>query len=120
MSPEPQFFTTIIKMAGILVLMIVGLWLLSWYAKKRVNSPGSRFGGRQIRILENCHMGVKKSISLVKVPGKVLVVGVTADNLSLLGELDETQFVVNEKMPGDEPAQSGFSRHFKKISSALE
>jgi flagellar protein FliO/FliZ len=45
--------------------------------------------GKRIHVLESHYMGVKKTISLVQVPGKVLVLGISGDRINLLDTLDD-------------------------------
>jgi flagellar biogenesis protein FliO len=50
-------------------------------------------GGKnnRIQVLESHYLGVKKAIALVKVPGSVLVVGLSADRVSLLSKIEEAE-----------------------------
>jgi flagellar protein FliO/FliZ len=94
MSATPDMLTAGLKMIAALGV-VLALILCFLYGLRKV--AGHRFkamGGKRIQVLENHHMGVKKSIALVKVPGKVLVIGLSADRINLLdtldGEFDET------------------------------
>ncbi len=90
MSPMPDLMLAGIKMIAALgvvlalvLLMLVGLRKLA----------GQRIGGgsaKRIQVLESHYMGVKKSIALVRVPGKVLVLGLCGDRINLLDTLEET------------------------------
>jgi len=88
MNTTPDMLTAGLKMVaslGVVLAMILALL----YGLRKVNRQ--RFGGaggNQIRVLESHYMGVKKTISLVSVPGKVLVVGVAGDRINLLDTLD--------------------------------
>jgi len=103
MNATPDMFTAGLKMIaslGLVLAMILGLL----YGLRKMNRQ--RFGGSggsQIQVLESHYMGVKKTISLVSVPGKVLVVGIAGDRINLLDTLDENtvlqQAATAEKKP---------------------
>ena len=103
MNATPDMLTAGLKMIaslGLVLLLILGLL----YGLRKMNRQ--RFGGAgggQIQVLESRYMGVKKTISLVSVPGKVLVVGISGDRINLLDTLDEDtvlqQMAPAEKKP---------------------
>ena len=59
-------------------------------------------GKKRIQIIEHLSMGVKKSIVLVKVPGKHLLIGATNDRIGLISEIANEDVVgVDEIINGD-------------------
>ena len=89
MTSSPDMMVAGLKMVVALGMVLAFLFLLL-FALRRLS--GGRFGsakGNRIRILESQYVGVKKSISLVQVPGKVLVIGITPDRMQLLDTLRE-------------------------------
>lgn len=103
MNATPDMLTAGLKMIaslGLVLAMILGLlYVLRKMNRQRFGGPG----GSQIQVLESHYMGVKKTISLVSVPGKVLVVGIAGDRINLLDTLDEgivlQQITTAEKKP---------------------
>ncbi|BBO79805.1 hypothetical protein DSCO28_03710 [Desulfosarcina ovata subsp. sediminis] len=97
MNAAPDMLTAGVKMIAslgvVLSLILLMLYGIRKLTRQRVEGPS----GKSIRILESHYLGVKKSICLVGVPGKVLVLGVTSDRISLLDTLDET--TVSERLP---------------------
>jgi len=103
MNTTPDMLTAGLKMMtslGVVLALILALL----YGLRKVNRQ--RFGGaggNLIQVLESHYMGVKKTIALVSVPGKVLVVGVAGDRINLLDTLDENtvrqQMEAVEKKP---------------------
>jgi flagellar biogenesis protein FliO len=73
-----------------------------------------------VQVLETAHLGVKKSISMVHVPGAVLVLGVTADRISLLERIDDPDGAVTEaaRPAGKAPARS-FQDHLRHLTASL-
>jgi flagellar protein FliO/FliZ len=81
---------------GVVLAMI--LFLL--YGIRRLSSQRiGAAGGKRIQVLESHYMGVKKTISLVRVPGRVLVLGISGDRINLLETLTE-DIVQQESPPG--------------------
>ena len=69
---------------------VLGVILLLFYAVRRFSAVNSTPGGqRLVTVLGSTYLGVKKTISLVEVPGAVLVLGITADRISLLSTIDD-------------------------------
>ena len=85
---SPDLMAAAFKLLGVLALIVGGLIAFNVYAKRffrgRVGSPGRKM----VQVLENTPVGLKKSITLVKVPGSVLVLGITNDRIALLERLD--------------------------------
>lgn len=55
----------------------------------RILKAGLGGNGQMIEVLANHHLGPKKSISVVKISGKVLVLGVTDENINLISQLED-------------------------------
>jgi flagellar biogenesis protein FliO len=92
---------------------------LLYGARKLTRQRTGGGGGRRIEVLESHYMGVKKTISLVRVPGKVLVLGITGDRINLLDTLDDD--IVQQQIPEDEPKSFGpiLSDRLKRIGSGF-
>ena len=117
MSYQPDLIFTALKMLIVLGILLGGLVIALYFIKKIIRRRSGQSKGRMIRVLANSYVGVKKSISLVEVPGAVLVLGITNDNINLLTKIDDVEIV--EKLTGvenDKMAWS-FSEHIQRISS---
>jgi len=90
MNYQPELIQTIIKMVTALILLVGGLWIISFYFKKILKTTGVKSGYKKIKVIENCYVGVKKTISLVEVPGEILVLGIAGDHISLLTKIEKT------------------------------
>jgi flagellar biosynthetic protein FliO len=105
MNAAPDMLTAGLKMIaslGVVLAMLLGLL----YGLKKLNRQRmGRGGGKRIQVLESHYMGVKKTISLVRVPGKVLVIGVAGDRINLLDTLDADQ--VDSQTPVEESKTFG-------------
>jgi len=68
----------------VIALIIATVYVLKKKYGVRTNIRGKR---RLIQIVDHTPMGVKKSVSLVKVPGKHLLLGLTNDRIELITEI---------------------------------
>lgn len=102
---EPVNFLEItqwIKALGlVLIVIIVGIFLLR---KKLGMKTGMTGRKRYIHVVESVSLGSKKSVLLIKVPGKVLLIGVTNERIQSLSEITEKDIVdsvVSESKSGE-------------------
>ena len=115
MNYEPDLISTAVKMFAALAVLLVLLVLALYVSKRLLGRGGPRYSAGMIRILSSIHVGVKKTITMVEVPGAVLVLGVTNDHIRLLTKIEDEslldQFEVseNQAMPGS------FLNHLKSL-----
>jgi len=116
MTYEPDFFATAIRMFSAL-LLVLGIFLGSFYVLRRLlKRDGVTQGTSLMRTLDKTYLGVKKSVTLVAVCDKILVLGVTNDRISLLSEIDDPDSVVKLKQTGSGPPMS-FKNHLGRLLS---
>lgn len=110
-----------LKMIGVLVFIVAGLLFLNHYIRRQMNAGGRLAGRRRISVLENAHLGVKKSIAMVQVPGAVLVLGVTNDRITLLERIAETDdaWGAISTPPGEATAARSFKDHLRQLTAPL-
>ena len=121
MNAAPDLLTAGLKMIASLGVVLAIILLLLYGIKKLTRQRMGVSGNRQIEVLENHHLGVKKSISLVRVPGKLLVLGICADRIRLLDTLADTpgsalddglvdtsdKAAIRQQMPASAPTSFG-------------
>ena len=73
-----------------------------------------------IRILGNTYVGVKKNISLVEIPGAVLVLGITSENISLLSKIEDSETLKKLKCLENGEGHPSFSEQIKKVSTRFK
>jgi flagellar biogenesis protein FliO len=88
MSNSPDMVTTALNLLFALVIVLVSLLLLFYLFKKGVKKYYNNSDNKLIKVLDSTVIGVKKNILLVEVPGAVLVLGITNDNISFLTRID--------------------------------
>lgn len=89
MNAAPDMMTTGLKMIAALGMVLALILVMLYGLRKMMGQRMVAAGGKRIQVLENHYVGVKKSVALVQVPGKVLVLGLSADRINLLDTLDE-------------------------------
>ena len=83
---------------GLTLVLVVGLiWGTMWLARRVLKGRIAGRGESNLRVMERLYLAPKKSIEVVSVGGRVLVLAVTENRISMLAEL----------APGDLPATAG-------------
>lgn len=120
MNYSPDFISSALKMLTVfgllLVVLVIGLYLMK---KAMARRPGQSKGS-MIRVLANHYVGVKKSISLVEIPGAVLVLGITNDRINLLTKIDDTETMTEVAALENEQLRWSFSDRLQKLSSLYQ
>jgi flagellar protein FliO/FliZ len=120
MNGTPDMITAGLKMIASLGVVLAMILVLLYGVRRLTSRRLGASGGKRIHVLESHYMGVKKTISLVRVPGKVLVLGISGDRINLLDTLDD-DLVQQETPPGDSrPFGPILSDRLKKIGSGFK
>lgn len=103
---------------GSIFIAIVGFILIVYLAYFATKKMGKRLsirgvGNKNIKILESISVGQNKSIAIIETAGKVLLIGITQNEITLISELDENMIDRVE----DEKSANGmaFSKAFKSV-----
>jgi flagellar biosynthetic protein FliO len=120
MSAAPDMLAAGLKMIASLGVVLAIILSLLYVSRKLAGRRMGAGGGKRIQVLESHYLGVKKSISLVQVPGKVLVLGIAGDRINLLDTLDEE--TVRQASPPEAPSAFGpiFTDRLKKLGKGLK
>ena len=109
---ETGFYFELIKMVTALV-MVLGVMYLAFFVAKKTIWKGLAAGasGVLIRVLGQRSLGSKKSIVVVEVDGQRMILGVTSDQINLLGKTESPVSEGSLKQAGQgEPHQGVFPR----------
>jgi len=120
----PVFETTALpaigKMVGALVVVIICIYL-AVFLLRRVT--GGRFrgkgGSRLLEVLESAYVAPKKTISLVRVADKSILIGVTENSMAVLTELDADQTAVALSGSEETTTEDNFDRLFVRAFGKL-
>jgi flagellar protein FliO/FliZ len=115
-NTSPDMLATAFKMLAALALVLGGMGIFFYFTKRVMRKDGRGSGGQMIRVLASQYIGLKKNISIVEIPGAILVVGVTADTIRLLTKIDDKTILdqIHDQRAGY-PTPS-FSEHLNKIT----
>ena len=111
---------TLIGSVGSVLLALLGFILilyLAYFATKKIGKRMSikGVGGKNIRIIDSISIGQHGSVLLIMTAGKLLLVGVTQQGMSLLSELDPNEIDIDEESP-----QGGTMEFSQALKKAVE
>ena len=117
MNATPDMLATAFKMLAALGLVLGGLGIFFYFTKRimRKSSGGSR--NQLIRVLANQYVGLKKNISLVEVPGALLVIGISGESIRLLTKIEDKSILDEIQNEAPEHLSPSFSDHLNKITN---
>lgn len=96
-----------------LALILGGLPLAAWLVRRGPVTPGAR--GTALGIVAAVSVGARERIALVRADRKWLVVGITAQSITTLAELDEAPAGIDPEAAGI--AGGSFADVLRSISS---
>jgi flagellar protein FliO/FliZ len=104
-----SLFSSFLKMIFALAI-VLGLLIGVMYLFKRFMQPNESASDNQslINVLSSKHLGAKSSIILVEVLNKIIVVGISNQQMSTLACIDEPQDVAKIKMNRNSSAAINF------------
>ena len=117
MNATPDMLSTALKMLAALGLVLGGLGVFFFFAKKVMHK---NIGGNQdklIHVLASQYLGMKKNISAVQVPGAILIIGIAGDSIRLLTEIKDKEILDQYKKQASGDMSPSFSDHLNKITS---
>lgn len=94
------------QLAGALVFVLALIWATTWVARRLIKGRWSGAGADRMHVLERLHLAPKKSVEIVSVGKRVLVLGVTENQIALLTELEPGELT----QPGPATSPGGASR----------
>jgi len=121
-SAQGSFTGAMIKMVSALAVVVicvyVGLYLLKRLTGRR-NGPGLK--NDALEVLQTTHLGPRKTISLIKIGSRSVVVGVTEQQISTITELDqaETEEILAVE-PAAEEKPDAFAGMLRSASSRIK
>ena len=114
MTNDPELANALIKMLMFLLLM-AGVAGAVVYLFRRISTPAGQGPNQQlISVLSTKSIAPKKSVSLIHVPGAVLVVGIAGDTLSLLNKIEDQALIDELSEYASQPAFPLLLSHFRK------
>jgi flagellar biogenesis protein FliO len=116
MNATPDMFTTTLKMIAALALVLAGLGVFFYISRRVLRKDIGLQGGKMIRVLASQYIGLKKNISLVEVPGAILVLGIAGDNIRLLTRIEDPKILDQIQGAGNGRNIPSFSDHLNRLT----
>ncbi len=101
MSTTPDLTLASIKMVVSLGVVLAIIWGLYRIARKNLPMAQGIGKGKMMHVLESQCLGIKKSITMVQIPGAILVLGVSPDKVNLLTQIDDPAIIKNISTSAD-------------------
>ena len=120
MNYPPEMTTTAIKMILSLIFVLAVLWGLYRFTRRGLNANVLGTDGRLIRVLASHYLGIKKSITLVQVPGAVLVLGISADRVNLLSRIKDPELIANLQNRGPIVPRLNFRDQLQRVLHPMQ
>ncbi|MGD9225503.1 MAG: flagellar biosynthetic protein FliO [Desulfobacterales bacterium] len=117
MNATPDMLSTAFKMLAALGMVLGGLGIFFFFTKRLLRKDTGSAHDKMIRVLANQYMGIKKSISLIQVPGALLVIGISGDSIRLLTQIEDKDILDQIQKEGSGLIAPSFSDHLNKIKS---
>ncbi|MBT8370514.1 MAG: flagellar biosynthetic protein FliO [Desulfobacterales bacterium] len=119
MNTAPDLLSTAWQMLTALGIVLGGLLVVFYVLKRFLKKDVSGSNEQLIRVIANHYVGVKKNIALVEVPGAVLVVGVSNDNISLLTKIED-QVVLDGIRHARSQTTPSFADHLQRLTAKIK
>ncbi len=127
-SNNSQLATSVVpslmKIISALVIVLIAIYLSIYLLKKTM---GKKFSGNRkldsLEVIETTFVAPKKTISLVRIGNKSVLVGVTEQNISMLTELttDETDEILSvEQVESTQIHQNSFKEFLSVASNKVK
>ena len=116
MNSAADTFSGAFQTLTALGIVLGGLLLLLWFMKRFLNKSLVGQNRQLIKVIASQYVGVKKNIALVQVPGSLLVVGLSSNQISLLAKIEDQAILEAIQSDGTEAAPS-FSDYLQRLSA---
>jgi flagellar protein FliO/FliZ len=120
MNATPDMLSTAFKMLVALSLVLGGLGVFFFLTKRVLRKKFVGSKDKLIRVIANQYIGLKKNISLVEIPGSILVIGISGDHINLLTKIDDKDIL--ERIQNQETTHStpSFSEYLNTIGTKVK
>lgn len=119
MNSSPDVVSGAFQMLTALGIVLGGLLLVFYFMKRYLKRDVGGSSGQLIQVIASQYIGIKKTIALVKVPGTILVVGVSNDKISMLTKIEDKEIIeaIQQEACGISPS---FSDHLQRLTARFK
>ena len=107
MNYDPDFLSAALKTGAALAVVLATVWGLSRLLKGPL-AQGRGQGGALLRIRATLPLGVKKQVTLVEVPGAILVLGVAPEGITCLERIGDRELIQQIQAQDTGPGRPDF------------
>jgi flagellar biosynthetic protein FliO len=109
---SPELWPSVARLLGALVLVLVLAWVVLWVLRRALKGRWAGAGGSGVKVLERVYLAPRRSIEVVAVGRRILVLGVTDSHIGMLTELTPDDLGIDSApgggdMPGAVKPNSG-------------
>jgi flagellar biogenesis protein FliO len=119
MNLSPTIFSTSLQMLAALGIVLGGLIVVFYFMKRVLKRDASGSKEQLVKVIASQYIGIKKNISLVAIPGSVLVVGIANDNISLLTKIDD-KVLIDALCQRTTRVSPSFSDHLQRLTDRFK
>jgi flagellar biogenesis protein FliO len=116
---QPELMGMLLRLLFALI-GLVGILVVARFTLKRSGRIGAMAGSRNlVQVISTGYIGVKKSVTIVKIPDAILVLGVTNERITLLSKIEDQALIDRICVNDTKKASPSFYRQLHKLSSGL-
>jgi flagellar protein FliO/FliZ len=119
MNTTPEIVSTAFRMLAALGIVMGGLLVCVYFIKRFIKKNVGGSKEQLIKVIASQYIGIKKNISLVEIPGSILVVGVSNDNISLLTKIED-EIVLDILRQENSRIAPSFSDHLQRLTDRFK
>ena len=119
MNTAPDALSTALQMFTALGIVLGGVLVVFYFMKRFLKRDKGGSSKQLIRVVASQYVGIKKSIALVEVPGAVLVVGISNDNISMLTKIED-KIVIDGIRQERSPITPSFKDHLQRLTARMK
>ena len=119
MITAPDMASTALQMLTALGVVLGGLIIVFYFMKRFLKRDVGGSKEQLIKVIASQYIGIKKNISIVEIPGSILVVGVSNDNISLLTKIED-KVVLDDLRQENSRIAPSFSDHLQRLTGRFK
>ena len=119
MNTAPDIVSTAFQMLTALGIVLGGLLVVFYFMKRFFKRDVGGSKEQLIKVIASQYIGIKKNISLVEIPGSILVIGVSNDNISLLTKIED-KVILDVLRRESSQITPSFSDHLQRLTSRFK
>ena len=119
MNTTPDTVSIAFQMLTALGIVLGGLLVVFYFVKRFLKRDVGGSKEQLIKVIASQYIGLKKNISLIEIPGSILVVGVSNENISLLTKIED-KVILDVLHQGSSKGTLSFSSHLQRLTGKFK